>query len=142
MTNTNQWQLDFNDVDKLVSNIGKLSKRSETVINNTLDKKGIPLAEESIQPTIPVSMRKGRVINKKHARNYKALSSERGNLEFVTRPKPRFNYLKYPDLAIGTSQYNTPKQFMKRGMDKAAPKIMDELSKDMIKDIDNTLGGK
>lgn len=141
MSPVNYWQVDFGRIEDLVEKIKLIPNKSERVINKTLVSKGIPLAEEEIQPTIPVSHWKNQVIDKKHARDTKALVSERGNLQFTTRPKPKFNYLKYPDLAIGTSHKNHPQYFMKKGLDKAAPKIKDELTNEVINEINRTLGG-
>ncbi|PTY79621.1 hypothetical protein B5V89_05085 [Heyndrickxia sporothermodurans] len=127
--------MDFPDVDRLVESISKIPNRSETVINNTLRAKGAPKAMDSIQPIIPLSRKK-----KKHARDSKALAVKHGNLEFTIRPKRAFEYIKYPDLGIGTSKRNRPKKFMEKGLDKAASRIVDDLADAVIKEIDNTLG--
>ncbi|MFE7204631.1 hypothetical protein [Heyndrickxia sporothermodurans] len=130
-----KWSMDFPDVDRLVESISKIPNRSETVINKTLRAKGAPKAMDSIQPIIPLSRKK-----KKHARDSKALVVKHGNLEFTIRPKRAFEYIKYPDLGIGTSKKKQPKEFMKKGLDKAASRIVDDLADAVIKEIDNTLG--
>lgn len=137
----NSWQIDFGDISSLEEKMKQIPDKSERVINKTLEKKGIPKAEEEIQRTIPISKWKGRVINKKHARDVKALTSKKGNLQFTTRPRTKYNYLKYPDLAIGTSHKNKPKKIMKKGLDKAAPKILEELTNEVVNEINRTLGG-
>jgi len=141
MATTNHWELDLKNMDSFLQRLGKISLGTEQVMQETLDKTGVPLAESSIQPTIPISKWKGKTLHKKHAHDYKALSTEKGHLSFTTRPKPRFNYLKYPDLGIGTSQYNVPKFFMKKGLDKSAPKIIRALQENVINDINKNLGG-
>lgn len=134
------WQMDFVNVDRLLEKIELIPDRSESVINSTLKSKGAPKAMDFIQPEIPVSNWKGRVLNKKHAAKSKALSAKFGNLQFTIRPKPSFNYIKYPDLAIGTSQYNQPKKFMKNGLDIAAQYIVNDLTNAVSNEINKTLG--
>lgn len=135
MCAANSWSIEFEDIDRLINNITKIPNRSEKVINESLREKGAPLAMQDIQPEIPVSMRK-----KKHAHDSKALSAKFGNLEFTIRPKRSFDYIKYPDLGIGKSKRNPPKHFMNKGLQKAAPKIIKDLNKEVISEINNTLG--
>lgn len=136
----NDWSVEFNDVDHLIQKIEQIPNRSESILNNTLRSKSAPMAINSIQPDIPISSWKGRVLKKKHARNYNSLTVKHGNLEFTIRPKPSFNYIKYPDLGIGTSKNNEPKQFMKKGLDQAVPGIMSDLTNAVMEEINRTLG--
>jgi len=138
----NQWQVDFGDISALEEKLKQIPNKSEKVINKTLESKGIPMAEREIKPDIRISKWGDRVRTKKHARDAKSpFSSQQGNLEFITRPKTKYNYLKYPDLAIGTSHKKEPQAFMKKGLEKAAPKIMDELTNEVVNEINRTLGG-
>ncbi len=132
---SNDWSMDLGSIDQLLNNIQKIPNRSEKVINEALRAKGAPKAMSNIQEGIPVSPKK-----KQHAHDNKALNVQYGNLEFKIRPKKTFDYIKYPDLGIGTSKHNQPKNFMKKGLDKAAPKIVDDLSNAVINEINNTLG--
>lgn len=135
------WDVDFTDVEELIKKVEQIPNRSEKVINDALKSKGAPLAMQEIQEGIPVSTWKGRVLNKKHARNNKALNVKYGNLEFTIRPKKQFEYIKYPDLGIGTSQHNPPKNFMRGGLEKARPPIVKNLTKAVEDEITKTLGG-
>ncbi|WP_205603261.1 hypothetical protein [Heyndrickxia ginsengihumi] len=132
---SNEWSMDIGNIDQLLKNMQKIPNRSEKVINDTLRIKGAPKAMDNIQSGIPVSPKR-----KKHAHDSKALNVKYGNLEFFIRPKKTFDYIKYPDLGIGTSKHNQPKQFMKKGLEKATPKILDDLSTAVINEINNTLG--
>nr|WP_259545001.1 hypothetical protein [Heyndrickxia oleronia] len=133
----NDWSIDFTDVDKLIENMSKIPNRSEEVINKSLQTKGAPLAMSDIQVDIPISP-----FVKRHAHSNKALNVTFANLQFTIRPKRQFEYIKYPDLAIGTSKNNAPKQFMKKGLQKAEPKIVKDLTDSVIEEINKTLGGK
>lgn len=114
----------------------KVSGNAERTINDVLKKKAAPKVMEHIQPNISLSPRR-----KKHARNSKALTVKHGNLEFTIRPKRTFEYIKYPDLAIGTSQYNEPKNFMKKGLEEAQPEVMGDIVDEVILEIQKTIGG-
>ena len=58
---------------------------------------------------------------------------------FTIRPKRAFEYIKYPDLAIGTSHRNREKMFMKKGLDRSTPKIVDDLTTSVLQSIEDTL---
>ncbi|GIN86976.1 hypothetical protein J6TS2_33620 [Heyndrickxia sporothermodurans] len=130
------WTINFKDVDRLAQNISKIPNRSEEIINRTLRGKSAPKAMESIQVGIPISPKQ-----KRHAHSSKALNVQHGNLEFTIRPKRSFDYIKYPDLGIGTSKKKAPKLFMEKGLDKTSPTIVNDLNNAVIKEIENTLGG-
>ena len=130
------WSMDTTEIDALFQRLQRTSGNAERTINDVLQKKAAPKVMEQIQPTIPLSPRR-----KKHARKSKALTVKHGNLEFTIRPKRSFTYIKYPDLAIGTSHKNEPKMVMKKGLDSALPDVMSDIVDAVITDIQNTLGG-
>lgn len=133
----NDWSIEFKDVDRLIENMSKIPNRSEEIINTTLRTKGAPLAMSDIQTGIPISPK-----TKRHAHSNKALNVKYNHLQFTIQPKKKFEYIKYPDLAIGTSKNNDPKLFMKKGLLKAEPKIVKDLTNSVVEDINKTLGGK
>ncbi|MED1539464.1 MULTISPECIES: hypothetical protein [Bacillus] len=135
------WSLEFGDIEKLENKLKQIPNKSEQALNKVLHNDGVNLALESIQPQIPISTWKGRVRNKRHARNEKALTNSKMNLGFTIRPTPRFNYLKYPDLGIGRSAKNTPQKILERGLQTATPKISERLNTELDKAIQQTLGG-
>lgn len=137
----NSWSVEFGDIEALENKFKQIPGKSEQTLNRVLHTDGVNLAAESIQPKIPVSTWKGRVRNKKHAKDQKALTNSKLNLGFVIRPTPRFNYLKYPDLGIGNSKKNTPRKILERGLQTATPKISERLNTELDKVINQTLGG-
>jgi hypothetical protein len=134
------WQMEFVSVDKLIEKIQMIPNKSESIMNSTLKSKGAPKAIDFIQPEIPISSWKGHILKKKHASQSNALTVKHGNLQFTIRPKPSFNYIKYPDLGIGTSIKNEPKKFMKNGLDIASQYIVNDLTNAVIDEINRTLG--
>lgn len=130
------WVMDTTEIDALFNRLQRTTGNAERTINEVLKRSGSPKVMASIQPNIPLSLKQ-----KKHARNSKALTVKHGNLEFTVRPKRAFEYIKYPDLAIGTSQYNEPKKFMKKGLDDVAPDVVHDIVSAVITDIQQTLGG-
>ncbi|AXY07447.1 hypothetical protein CUC43_11520 [Bacillus thuringiensis LM1212] len=137
----NSWSVEFGDIEVLERKMKQIPSKSEQTLNRVLHTDGVNLAVESIQPKIPVSTWKGRVRNKKHAKDQKALTNSKLNLGFTIRPTPRFNYLKYPDLGIGNSKKNEPKKILERGLQTATPKISERLNTELDKVINQTLGG-
>ncbi|MBP3967734.1 hypothetical protein KAF80_01565 [Bacillus sp. WL1] len=137
----NSWSVEFGDIEALERKMKQIPSKSEQTLNKVLHTDGVNLAVESIQPKIPVSTWKGRVRNKKHAKDQRALTNSKLNLGFMIRPTPRFNYLKYPDLGIGNSKKNTPRKILERGLQTATPKISERLNTELDKVINQTLGG-
>ncbi|MDT2472030.1 hypothetical protein P7D68_17650 [Enterococcus avium] len=124
----NSWELTIKGHDELLVKMEKYSSESERVINEVLRRRGANIALEKMEPLIPVSpeiLRQGH----KHARFSKPFKVNHENLGFTIRPKPKFNYLKYPELGIGHSKNNQPEEFMKRGLSIALNPITEELLK-------------
>lgn len=138
----NRWKIEFDDVDQLIKKIKRIPDQSEKTINDVIHTKGIERVESSIRARIPVSTLDGAVRPKKHARDMKyPTKPEKMNLAFVVRPKPKYEYLKYPDLAIGQSKNNPPRDFMAIGLNTAAPKIIEDMNLALEDVINRTLGG-
>ncbi|PEE14697.1 hypothetical protein CON53_28435 [Bacillus cereus] len=135
------WSVEFGDIEALENKLKQIPGKSERALNRVLHSDGVNLAVESIQPKILVSTWKGRVRNKRHAKDQKSLTNSKLNLGFTIRPTPRFNYLKYPDLGIGNSKKNAPKKILERGLQTATPKISERLNTELDKVINQTLGG-
>jgi HK97 gp10 family phage protein len=137
MVAKNFWEVDFRGIEELEEKMKRIQGGAEQVINEVLHTDGVQLVMVDIQPEIPVSKWKNRVRNKKHARNVQnPQTSKKENLKFTIRPKRTFEYLKYPDLGIGTSQHNPAQHFMNKGLKKASPKIVDKL-KGKLNDLIN-----
>lgn len=138
----NSWSVDFGDIKELENKMKQIPGKSEESLNKVLHGDGINISIENIQPDIPISKWKGRVRKKKHAQNQKALANKKSNLGFTIRPKPQFNYLKYPDLGIGKSSGKPPQKILENGLKKATPKIVSKLSTELDNVIQETLGGR
>lgn len=130
------WVMDTSGMDDLFAKIEQIPNRSEGIINSRLRAFAGPLAVETIVPLIPVSKRK-----KMHARFSNPLQVKYNNLQFTVRPRPKFNYIKYPDLAIGTSIGKDPVNFMRRGIALAKSRMVADLTAAVDQEINKTLGG-
>lgn len=125
----NAWEMTLNGHDELLRKMERYADKSEETINDVLKESGSPLAMKNIEKLIPVSdgeLQRGY----KHAKYSKALQVELINLGFIIRPKKGkrgFEYIKYPDLGIGTSQFNQPQEFMKRGLEMSIDSIVEDL---------------
>ena len=133
--------MDTTGIDVLLKEMQKIPEKSEKVVNRYLHGEGIEKGIKQIEPYIPVSHWQGRARNKKHARGSNPLVGAPINLGFIIRPKPKFNYLKYPDLAIGQSQHNNPIKFMENGIKRATPTLIDDLMGELTQEIQKILGG-
>ncbi|MGU3441227.1 hypothetical protein ACLBXI_14550 [Bacillus cereus] len=133
-----KFSVDYVQMERLEQNIQKLSNRAEKILNDVLQVKVSPLLECSILGLMPVSKRK-----KKHAKMFKSLSTiNKINLTIMLKPKPKFQYLVFPDLGIGTSIKNAPQLFMERGVKRETNKSIEECNKALLEEINRTLGGK
>ncbi|MGG3808569.1 hypothetical protein [Geobacillus thermodenitrificans] len=113
--------------------MAKLPDRMERATNDVLHTDGIRIATEEITKLIPVSTRKGKIRNKKHARHSNWSKSEKINLGFVIKArggaankKGSFGYLVFPN--EGRGAHNPVEQrFMERGLEAATPRILAKL---------------
>lgn len=122
----NRWKVTLVGQDALLIKMKNYSTQSEAVINQVLKETGGKTAVDKITNLIPVSsgqLRQGH----RHARSSKPLNVQYFNLGFRVRPKKNFEYIKFPDLGIGTSRYNEPQDFMQRGLVMAVEPITDAL---------------
>lgn len=121
----NSWSLDIKGFDELEVRMKKYSSESEKTINRVLREESSPIIIGNIQKRIPVSKRVGQGII--HARNSRAISIKPINLGLKIRPTKKFDYLKYPDLGIGTSKKNQPDEFIRLGLEESIPTIKKQL---------------
>lgn len=136
------WEVDLVDMDRLTEAMKKIPDHSERVINQTLQTKVEKTADTEIITKMPLSEMKKRLKGHTHAKESKSLSTKHENLGFTIRPTKKFDYLKYPDLAIGTSWNNAPQEFMRKGMEQKVPAITEVLQQALDEEIRKLLGGK
>ncbi|MGR5966932.1 hypothetical protein ACT7DB_33260 [Bacillus cereus] len=133
-----KFSVDYAQMERLEQNVKKLPNRAEKILNEVLQVKVSPLLERSILGLMPVSNRK-----KKHANTFKSLSTNnKENLTVTLKPKPKFTYLVFPDLGVGTSSKNAPQLFMERGVKRETNKSIEECNKALLEEINRTLGGR
>lgn len=118
-----KFDLDYSEVQKLEEKFKKIPDNVEGIINSYLHKDGAKKAKTSIVHLIPTSNKK-----KKHAKTSNPLKSKNSNLGFTITTRPKFNYLVFPDQAMGTSKGNAPQEFMKKGLSKSITDIMNGLN--------------
>ncbi|EGO2798139.1 hypothetical protein [Enterococcus faecalis] len=135
------WDVEFVDLDKLRENMMKIPGSSETIINQVLRTKSAEMTAKTIISGMPVSDVKNRIMKRKHAKFSNSLKIDYMNLGFKERPQKRFEYLKYPDLGIGTSIGKVPQEFMRKGMEKEVPVITKDLNEALINEINKNIGG-
>ena len=128
-----KFELDYEAIKRLEMKMAKLPDRMERATNDVLHADGIRIATEEITKLIPVSTRKGKIRNKKHAKHSNWSKSEKINLGFVIKArggaankKGSFGYLVFPN--EGRGAHNPVEQrFMERGLEAATPRILAKL---------------
>ena len=120
-----RFELDFSEVERLMQTIKDYEGDAESIINEVFKEIGTEEVKSQIQPLIPVSGRtwKGK---KAAAKRAKPFVEEFDNLSFVVKTKYEYHYLYFPDDGSNTRKHAGNKQFMQRGAEKAAPKIIEQ----------------
>ncbi|HDR6244496.1 TPA: hypothetical protein QCU24_002217 [Bacillus cereus] len=132
------FSIDSSQFDSLQRNIERLPNVAETIINEDLKSKIAPVMKKSVLGLIPISNRK-----KAHAKLYKSIKDDtKENLTLTLKPKPKYRYLVFPDLGVGTSKKKMPQKFMERGVEQKVNYSIEELNKSLIEQINKTLGGQ
>lgn len=137
-----EWDVEFAPLDRLIDKMKQIPEKSEKVLNEVLHNKSNKMAVKSIVEEMPISDVKNRIRVKRHAKKSNPLKDETVNLGFKIRPRKPFEYLKYPDLGIGTSIKNEPQRFMRKGMENEVETITEDLNVALMKAIEEKLGGK
>ncbi|WP_338016186.1 hypothetical protein [Metasolibacillus meyeri] len=121
--------IEYGDITGLEEKIKSLPNDAESVINRILHTKGLEIATHEMTNLIPVSKR-----NSKHAKHSKWYAFETPHLQFVLKSKGgaankkgSFGYLVFPDEGRGPSNL-IEQNFSGRAMQRATPKILQELS--------------
>lgn len=111
----------FNDYIKQFAGQGSAV---ESALNDYLHNDAARKIAPSIADFVPVSNR-----NKKHARNSAPFGrQENYNLAVKVITSKEFNYLVFPDEALGRSAGNTPQDFTGRGLEAVMPELIDEMT--------------
>lgn len=115
------------DDEQLATYLEKLDEVSnkgflEPSINDYLKNRGGQVIVGEINKKMPISKRK-----KTHAKKSNWAKIENFNLSVVVSTKKKFDYLKFPNLAIGTSQLKQPQEFFEDGGAQASSIITNDL---------------
>lgn len=129
-----KFEFDYTELKKLEEKLKQIPTHTEKTINDVLHKTGVRIATDHIVSRMPISKKK-----KKHARNSNPLTSVNFNLGFELKPKKRFNYLVFPDRALGTSHQKRPQEFMEKGLDLSTRKIIEEINEEIDRKIKEVL---
>lgn len=131
-----KFQIDYSDFERLTEKFKKIPNETEKVINSYLHQEGVNISKRDIIARIPVSKKKGKL---KHAKFGNPLRHKPLNLGFEISPYPRFNYLVFPDQALGTSKGKSPQKFMHKGMDDSTAKVIEGLTERIDEKIKEVL---
>ncbi|MBC2048207.1 hypothetical protein HCB37_04105 [Listeria booriae] len=143
-----KWELESSDVDRLFDVMARLPNRSEEVINRSLNYKGAPLVIKNIEKRLNISKDwKGRVLNKKHAKGSNPFIHRMENLGFevvsrggAANKRGSYGYLVFPDEGRGAHNH-VAQNFMQEGLNESVPEIVEQIEKDVLEEINRTLGG-
>nr|BDD47234.1 hypothetical protein 8 [Bacillaceae bacterium] len=130
-----RFEFDYSEVKILEEKLQKLPGETEKTINDILHKTGVRIVQDKIISRMPVSDK-----NKKHAKLSNPLRSENFNLGFEIKPKRQFNYLVFPNNALGTSYGGTPQEFMETGLGLSTKDIIEEINQEIDRKLKEELG--
>lgn len=128
--------IESEDLEKLEKNLSRLGNESETAVNEILHEMGAETVTQDVTDLLHVSVK-----NKQHAKFSKPFETNPINLGFIFRTKGgaaknknSFGYLVFPDEGRGPRN-PLEQNFAGRGIDKARPKIIDELQEVITKKL-------
>lgn len=119
-----RFELDYSDVEQLQEKLLKVPGDVEQILNNIVHTYGADKVKADIVLEMPVSNR-----NKRHAKDSRPLRQKDFNLGFTVLPKRPYNYLVFPDQALGTSHGKSPDYFMREGLNTSTRPIMGEINR-------------
>lgn len=132
--------VDFKDIEKLEKNLERIPGMSEEVINSVLKKQGVRKVVEGITKLIKIGDRGGP-----HARSSKWEKVENFNLGFNVKTKGgaaknrgSFGYLVFPNEGRGPRNH-MEQRFAERGLEAAESKVIEDLSLEIEKKIQEVL---
>ena len=116
--------IELKQFNELLQRVSKYGTEAETKINDYVHNEAPQKIRPEIIGLIPVSDR-----NKVHARNSAPVGrQENYNLAVKVITSKEFNYLVFPDEALGNSYKNAPLDFTGRGLEAALPVLIDEMT--------------
>lgn len=131
---TVRFEFDYKQLRELEKKLEKIPSYAERTINDVLHKTGVQIVTENIISRMGVSDKK-----KKHAKYSKPLTSQNFNLGFEIKPKKPYNYLVFPNNALGTSVGNRAQEFMETGLELSTDDIIQKINREIDKKIEEEL---
>ena len=123
-----RFEFDYSQLRELEEKLKKIPSKTEQTINDVLHKTGVKIVQDNIIDHMPLSDKK-----KKHAKNSNPLRSKNFNLGFEIMPKRQFNYLVFPNKALGTSLGNRALEFMETGLELSTEDIIEKINQEIDK---------
>lgn len=128
MANFTLEQKQFNEIMRRVAGYGA---EVETALNDYLHLTAPEKIKPAIVGLVPVSDR-----NKTHAKSAAPFGrQENYNLAVKVITSKEFNYLVFPDEALGTSKGNTPQDFTGRGLEATIPELINEMTARILEQL-------
>lgn len=130
-------KFDLKNFEQFMVKFLNMGVNVEEACNLYLHEKGYKLTESEIYRLMPRSNenRKG----KKHAKNTTSLKPVLVNLGFEITTQRKFNYLVFPNDALGTAIRNKPKEFFEYGLGNTEEKIIKQLAESLEEAIERSL---
>ena len=125
------WTIDVSGMEEVIKAVATYGVAVEDELNKSIH--GI-ISEElkiEIKNNMPKSDRQ-----KTHAKTQKSLTKEEFNLGVKVKPYPKYRYLVFPELAIGTSKKKEPQLFFANSLDKRTDFIYEEMNRAIQRGID------
>ena len=130
------FQIDAKEIDGLTDALDQFSKNSGPIIDEVFHGEGAEEIKKSIAPLIPRSGRrwkkKGRAAADAMPASFK---QDNGTLAVTIAARGKYHYLYFPDDGSNTIRHAGNQQFMARGGEKAAPKVVDRCIQKLIENF-------
>lgn len=125
-----RFEFDYSQLRVLEEKLKRIPSKTEQTLNDVLHKTGVQIVQDNIINKMPISAKQ-----KKHAKTSKPLKSNNFNLGFEITPKRQFNYLVFPNNALGTSIDNQAQEFMETGLELSTDDIIEKINQEIDKKI-------
>ena len=127
-------EIDYKELNDLTELMVRASD-PEQAINEVLHKSGSELIKEGIQRILP-SSGKNWSGKKSPASTSQPFTQENENLSVTVKTKPTYHYLYFPDDGSNTKHHQGNQQFMLRGAQSRQTQIVDEITEELIEQIE------
>lgn len=120
------------DMDGMQKIMEELGNSAEQTINDILHGEGAEEIKKNIQSILPVSGRKRWRGKKAAAKSAKPFEQKNDNLSVTVLSRGHYHYLYFPDDGSNTVRHVGNQQFMRRGAETSAEKIMEMCTEKIV----------